>query len=97
MLTRRSGRAISKPEMKELKQKSRVRKEETSALKEKEENALSGRRTDSVQDETPVVSTTGLSLVKDHNNPLLLQERRHRLTEESPTNMEVREEQVLQY
>ena len=52
---------------------------------------------DSVQDETLVVSTTGLSLVNEHNHPLLLQERRHRLTEESPTNMEVREEQVFQW
>ena len=54
-----------------------------SVLKEKWETASNGRRTDSVQKEIPVVVTTGLILVKKHNHPLLLQERRHRLTEES--------------
>ena len=76
--------------MKELRQEywSRVKKGETSARKEKWESGFSGRRTDSVQKEIPVVLTTGLILVMEHNHPLLLQNRRHRLTDGSLANME---------
>ena len=38
-------------------------------LKEKWETAISGRRTHSVQEETPVVLNTSLVLVKEHNHP----------------------------
>ena len=77
--------------MKELKQEywSSQNREKTSARKEKWENAFNGRRMDSVQEETLVVLTTGLILVNGHNHPLLLQERRHRLTEENITNMAI--------
>ena len=57
-----------------------------SALKEKWETAFNGRRTDNVQEETTVVLTTGLILVNEHNHPLQLRERRHRLTEERLTH-----------
>ena len=40
--------------------------------------------------------TAGLILVNEHNHPLLLRERRHRLTEETFTNMAVWEQRVLQ-
>ena len=66
------------------------------SVEEQCENAVSERRTDSVLEETLVVSTTGLILVKEHNHPLLLQERRHRQTEESLTKVAVREVRVLQ-
>ena len=73
MLIRRKGHEISKPGMKELKHEcwSRVKKGETSVRKEKWENAFNGRRMDSVQEETPVVSTTGLILVNGPHHPLL--------------------------
>ena len=45
-------------------------KGETSAKREKWENAFKGRPTGSVQKETLVVSTTGLILVNGHNAPL---------------------------
>ena len=79
--------------MKEVNQEywSRVKRGEMSALKEKWVTAFKGRRTVSVQEDIPVLSTTGLILVNEHNHPLLLQERRHRLTEESFTNVAVRE------
>ena len=57
---------------------------------------FNGRRTDSVQKKILAVFTTGLIPVKEHNHPLLLRERRHRLTEESLTDMAVQEEKVLQ-
>ena len=38
------------------------------SVEEKYENAVSGRRTDSVLEETLVVSTTGLILVNEHNS-----------------------------
>ena len=60
-----------------------VKSGETPARKEKLENAFNGRRTDSVQEEILVVLTTGLILCNGHNHPLLRQEHRHRLTEES--------------
>ena len=44
----------------------------------------------------PVVLTTGLVLVKEYNSRLLLQERRHRLTEGSLAEKTVQEERVLQ-
>ena len=62
------------------------RKEETSAQKEKWENAFSGKQLDSVHEETLAGSLTGkpretdaitdtdLILVKEHNHPLLLLE-----------------------
>ena len=53
------------------------------------ENAFNGRRTESVQEEIPVVLTTDLILVNGHNHPLLLQQRRRRVTEESLTNMAI--------
>ena len=37
-----------------------------------------GKQLDSVQEEIPEVLTTGLTLVNEHNHPLLLQERRHK-------------------
>ena len=46
---------------------------------------------DSVQEEILEVLTTGLILLDEHRHPLL-QERRHRLTEESLTDMAVEEE-----
>ena len=61
------------------------------SAKEKWDNAFNGRRMDSVQEEILVFLTTGLILLNEHNHPLLLQERRHRLLAESFTNMEVRE------
>ena len=74
--------------MKELKREfwSRVRKGETSARKEKWENAFNGRRTDIVQDEIPAVLPMGLILVNRQNHLLQPQKRRHRLTEESFAN-----------
>ena len=39
---------------------------------------------DSVQEETLAVFATELIVDNEHNRPLLLQRRRHRLTEESP-------------
>ena len=71
------------------------KKGETSARKEKWESAFNGRQMESVQVEPPVVKTTGLVLVKEHNHSPLLRERRHRLTGGSLTDMAVREEKVL--
>ena len=68
---------------------SRVKKgRETSALKKKSETAFNA---DSFQAEIPVVPTS-LILVNGHNHPLLLQERRHRLMEESLTCFALSEE-----
>ena len=84
---------------------SRVVEEETSARKEQWENAFNGRRMDSVQEETLVVSLTekpretdaiadaDLIQVKEHIHPLLLWRRRPRLTEGSLMRMAVQEEQ----
>ena len=72
------GRATSKPETQELRQEeywSRVTKGDKSPLKGKWKNALSEKQLDGVQEET-------LAVDKKHNRPLLLQRRRHRLTEE---------------
>ena len=68
---------------------SRVKKGEMSAEKENLKNAFKGKRTHSVEEETPVVLNTGLIPVKGCNRPLPLQERRHRLTEESVINVAV--------
>ena len=50
---------------------------------ERRENAISGKQLDSVQKETLVVSATEI-VDRQHNRPLLLQKRGHRLTEENP-------------
>ena len=63
--------------------------EKTSALKEKWENPFNGRQLDSVQGEIPEVLTTDLILVSGHNHPLLLQQRRRGLTEESLAKMAI--------
>ena len=49
-----------------------------------------------VFERTPVVFDHGPILVKEHKHPLLLQERRPRLAEESLIEMAVQEERVLQ-
>ena len=72
-------------------------REKASASREKWENAYSGKQQDSVRKGTPVVLTTGPILVKEHTHPLLLWERRPRLTEVSLIEMAVQEERVLQY
>ena len=59
---------------------SRVTKGEKAALRGKWENAISGKQLDSVQEENPAVSATDVIVDKKHK-PLLLQKRRHRLTE----------------
>ena len=71
--------------MKELRQEywSKVIRREMSAQKGNWEIAISERQMDSVRKEIPVVLTTGLVLVKEHNHPLLLRRRRLRLKEES--------------
>ena len=83
--------------MKELRREnwSKVTREEMSSHKAEWENAFSGRQLDSVRKEIPVVLTTGLVLVKEHNHPLLLRRRRLRLTEESLTYFALLEERVL--
>ena len=54
-----------------------------SALKGNQENAISGKQEDSVQEETDVVSVTEIICVdSQHNRPLLLQDRKHKMTEE---------------
>ena len=50
-----------------------------SAQKEKWETAISGRHMHSARKEIPLVLTTGLVVVKEHNHPLLLRRRRLRL------------------
>ena len=75
--------------MKDLRREhwSRVTKEETSARKEKWKSAFSGKLLNSVQKETLAVSVmreyleTGTIKDKKHRHPLLLEERRPRLTE----------------
>ena len=53
------------------------------ALSENQENAISGKQKDSVQEETHVVSATEIINVDSrHKRPLLLQDRRHKMTEE---------------
>ena len=49
----------------------------------------------SVQEETLAVAATGLIVDKRHNCPLLLQRRRHRLTEENLRKVSVPGEKVL--
>ena len=44
---------------------------------------FSGEQTDSVQEEAVAVFATEVLVDNEHNRPLLLQERRHRLTEET--------------
>ena len=46
---------------------------------------VSGKQLDSVQEETPAVSRNAI-VDRKHNRPLLLQKRRHRLTEKNPRN-----------
>ena len=53
-----------------------------SASKGEWENVISGKHMDSVQEETHAVPATGIVVDNKHNRPLLLQRRRHRLTEE---------------
>ena len=53
-----------------------------SAWKGEWENAIIGKQLGSVQEETLAVSATGIIVDNQHNRPLILQERRHRLTEE---------------
>ena len=93
------GRATSKPGMKELRQVywSRVKKKgEKSALTGKWENASSGRRQDSAQEETRAVSATHpISRSKRHKHPHGLQQRRHRLTNEGLFEVTVPEEVAL--
>ena len=50
------------------------------ALNENQENATSGKQKDSVQEETHVVSAINVN--SRHKRPLLLQDRRHKMTEE---------------
>ena len=78
ILIRWSGRATSKPGMKEFRQEywSRVTKGEKSALTGKWEKTVSGRQLDSIQKETPVVSATEVIVDRKHNRPLLRQKRR---------------------
>ena len=53
------------------------------ALSENQENAISGKQKGSVQEETHVVSATEIINVDSrHKRPLLLQDRRHKMTEE---------------
>ena len=84
--------------MKDLRREywSRVTQEETPALREMWENVFSGKQLDNVPKGTPVVLTTGPILVKEHDHPLLLWERRPRLTEGSLAGMAVQEERVPQ-
>ena len=63
--------------------RSKVRKGRMSALREGWEHAISGKQMDSVQEETLAVSVTEMIVGNEHNCPLLLRMRRHRLTEES--------------
>ena len=63
---------------------SRVTKGERSAFKGEWENAVSGKKPDSVEEETLVVSAAEVIVDRMHNRPLLLQKRRHRLMEENP-------------
>ena len=49
-----------------------------------QENAISGKQKDSVQQETRVVSPNEIIRVdSQHSRPLLLQDRRHKMTEEN--------------
>ena len=50
---------------------------------------------DSVQEETLAVFATEVIVDREHDRPLLLQRRRHRLTEESPRKALVPGESVL--
>ena len=71
-------------EVKELKQEYWLRlKGKKSALSGNRENAISGKQKNSVQKETLAVSdTTTVGVERRHNRPLLLQGRRHKMTEE---------------
>ena len=52
-------------------------------MKGNQENAISGKQKDSVQQETRVVSPKEIiSVDSQHSRPLLLQDRRHKMTEE---------------
>ena len=52
-------------------------------MKGNQENAISGKRKDSVQQGTRVVSPEEIiSVDSQHSRPLLLQNRRHKMTEE---------------
>ena len=67
--------------MNELKQECwlRLKKGRMSALKEDQENAISGKQKDSVQKEMLAASAT---TERKHNRPLLFQGRRHKMTEQ---------------
>ena len=72
---------------------STVTKGEKSASRGKWENAIGGKQTDSVQEETLAVSATDPIVDRKHNRPLLLQKRGHR-PEENPRNVLVSETTV---
>ena len=63
--------------------------------KEKCDNAISGKQLDSVQEETLAVFATEVIVDIELNRLLLLQWRRHRLTEESPRKALAPGEKVL--
>ena len=52
------------------------------ALKGESENAFSGKQKDRVQKETLAASATEVIVERQHKGLLLLQSRRHRMTEE---------------
>ena len=76
---------------------SRVTKEEKSALRGEWENAINGKQSDSVQQETLADSVTekhrktGAVADKRDNRPLLRQKRGHRLTDKSSKGSGLRE------
>ena len=59
------------------------------------ESGISGKKTDSVQEETLAVLSTEVIVDNEHNRPLLLRRRRHRLTEESLRKALAPRERVL--
>ena len=73
----------------------RVSKGRTSALKVGWENAISGKQTDGVEEATLAVLVTELIVDSKHNRLLLLQRRRHRLTEEIPRKALAQGEKLL--
>ena len=83
-MIRWSGRATSEPGTKGLRKvyESGVRKGNMSALKGNQETAIGGKPVYSVQEETSAVSATEIIVDNQHNRPLLLHDRRHKMTEE---------------
>ena len=76
---------LQSPGMKFLRRgyQSKVTKGRTSAWTGEWENVVSGKQMDSVQEEALAVFASEVIVDDEHNHPLLLQRRRHRLTEES--------------